>query len=123
MLQMSRGRGPLVFLCCLFLGVSACTFPAIDYVDADESEGGACAATPKCVSDIDTCSKQAEGQRFMCMSQCQKTGPMNLNPDCSTCDSAHETDLLVCVAQCEACSANTGCANATESCRSLLGLP
>ncbi|MDC3960758.1 hypothetical protein [Polyangium jinanense] len=125
MLQTSRERSPLSFFCCLLLGVSACTFPAIDYVEPGEAdiEAVACAATPQCANEVDTCAKQAYGQRSACVSQCEKSGPMSLNPDCSSCDSALETNLNICVAKCESCNAADGCSNATDSCRALLGLP
>ncbi|MDI1476046.1 hypothetical protein [Polyangium sp. y55x31] len=125
MLRTSPLRSPRLFFCCLLLGLSACTFPAIDYVEPDEAdvESAACVATPKCATDVEACSKQASGQRSQCVFQCQKSGPMNLNPDCSTCESTYATEMNICVAQCESCSAAAGCTNATDSCRALLGLP
>ncbi|MRG91219.1 hypothetical protein [Polyangium spumosum] len=123
-----RERSPVFCLGLWLLGLGpglvACTFPTIDYVEQEVAAEAPCVTTPKCASDIDTCAKQAEGQRTMCMSQCQK-GPvdMGLSADCSTCESTHDTALNICVAQCETCSAADGCTNATESCRSLLGLP
>ncbi|MDI3285531.1 hypothetical protein [Polyangium sp. 15x6] len=123
MLRTSRERSPFSFFCCLLLGISACTFPAIDYDEPGEAASIACAATPKCASDVESCSKQAYGDRSMCMSQCGKSGPMNLNPDCNSCESAHETAMNICVAECESCNAADGCPNATDSCRALLGLP
>jgi len=125
MLRTSRERSPVLVLCCLLLGLAACTFPAVDYDESStEATGAPCAATPKCAGEVDTCWKQADGQRNSCMSQCQ-TGPagMGLNNDCSTCETTHDTAMNVCVAQCESCNAADGCTNATDSCRALLGLP
>ncbi|MDI1435256.1 hypothetical protein [Polyangium sorediatum] len=127
MLRTSHERSRLVFFCCLLLGLSACTFPAIDYAEPDESggEGPACAATPKCANDVESCAKQATGQRSMCVSQCEKGWPSgsSFGGDCSACETAHDTALNNCVAQCETCSASGGCTNALDSCRALLGFP
>ncbi len=126
MLRKSYGFTSVVLSChrvLLLLGLSACTFPTVDYLEPGETDPP-CATPPKCVGDVSTCSKQAEAQRGACVSQCG-SGPTKMGaiPDCAGCDAAYDTAMNVCVAQCESCSAAEGCTNATDSCKALLGLP
>jgi len=87
---------------------AACSFPNVEY----ETE---CMVPVSCQNDVDVCWKQAEAQQTMCTSKCMMT--------CGTCDVDYDQMMAACVAQCETCSANGGCANATGSCKALLGVP
>lgn len=91
--------------------ITACTFPTIAY----EESAAACAVPTSCAKDVATCSNKAQAAQNMCAMKCSMS--------CVDCESDFDRDMGICVAQCETCSANGGCANATESCKALLGVP
>jgi hypothetical protein len=91
--------------------VSACSFPTVVY----EETAASCAVPMSCVNDVAACSNKAQATQNMCAMKCSMS--------CVECESDFDRDLGICVAQCETCSANGGCANATESCKAMLGVP
>jgi len=107
--------------CLALLAVGACTFPDVDYEDVDPESPmtAACAMPTSCEPEVTSCSKQADSQRGACLSKCSN----GQTADCTACQDSHASAVSVCVAQCESCSAAKGCANATDSCKALLGAP
>ena len=93
---------------------AACTFPSVEY-EAEPVSEAACVAPTACMNDVEVCRKQADAQQMMCLSKCTTV--------CPSCGADFNDALSICVAQCEACSAGEGCANATESCKALAGVP
>lgn len=95
----------VMLLGCTFV---ACTFPSVEY------ETG-CAVPTACENDVGVCTNKAEAAQNMCSMKCTMS--------CVDCSTDFDRAMTTCVALCETCSANNGCANATESCKALLGVP
>jgi hypothetical protein len=107
-MQLAVGVRQTVLALALALAWASCTFPSVEYEPS-------CAVPTSCENDIASCSKQADAQRTMCLSKC--------TTDCAACDTDFDAALSMCTAQCENCSENSGCTNATENCKALLGAP
>lgn len=105
-----ESRGLIALLTFGLIG-SACGFPTVDYEDPVV----ACAMPMACANEVAACNNKAQAEQNMCAMKCSMT--------CLDCDADFERSLGICVAQCETCSANEGCANATASCKALLGVP
>jgi hypothetical protein len=107
-MQLAGGAHRAFVALTLVLAWASCTFPSVEYEPT-------CAVPASCQNDITNCTKQADGQHTMCLSKC--------TTDCAACDTDFDAAVSICVAQCENCSANSGCINATDNCKALLGAP
>jgi hypothetical protein len=90
----------------------ACTFPEVQY---DQP----CSVPTDCHNPTETCHKQADSDRNACLASCAMTP----SGDCGVCTTEFNAALAVCLENCDDCSAANGCTNATQSCKTRLGLP
>lgn len=107
-MQLEASLGRVALLLTLGFLWASCTFPSVEYETV-------CAVPMACQKDVEACRKQAGMQQMACLSKCTTV--------CPSCGTDFDQAMNLCVAECEVCSANEGCANATESCKALSGVP
>lgn len=98
-------------LVALLFAASACTFPEVAY-------DMPCSVPATCHNATENCRKQADIDKSACQAKCM----MPFSSDCG-CVAQFEADLAICLEDCDDCSATNGCTNATQSCKTRLGMP
>ncbi|UQA55751.1 hypothetical protein [Polyangium aurulentum] len=94
-----------------FTLAASCTFPDVEY-------DMPCTVPTLCQKNAEGCLKDAEVARNACLAKCKMTP----NGNCGSCTADFETDLDQCLDTCDGCGAQSGCMNATQSCKTHLGI-
>jgi len=95
-----------------FILAASCTFPDVEY-------DMPCSVPSTCQKNAEACRNKGEGDQTACLAKCAMTP----NGNCGECQTNFETVLEQCLELCEGCGAQNGCTNATESCKTHLGMP
>ncbi len=94
------------------LAAASCTFPEVQY-------DMPCSVPATCHNETENCRKLSDVDRSACLMKCAMTP----NGNCDACATEFDADLAVCLENCDDCSATNGCTNATQSCKTRLGIP
>lgn len=131
---------PLAALVTIALAPStACTFPTVEYADADASaeasaeadasteadasaEAGPpappCNVSNRCADLTRQCFEGLKKDYESCTRQCSKP---DMNACVDMCKATAAAQLAQCIMSCESCGQTDGCANGTANCHMILG--
>lgn len=112
--DLRRGLSILALAAFGAIAATACTFPTVDYDDS----GPTCSVVDHCAEDATRCGDDARRAQMVCAQKCS-TKPA---PTCSDdCEKERTSAFGTCNAECQSCGQAQGCANATASCKALVG--